>query len=244
MATAGPARAADNDDALRARILADPALVLDDPELMRALAEAAEGGFGANVVDLRGLAMDRLEGRLARLEDTHRAVIAAAYENLAAATQVQRAVLRLLEETDFDAFLDTLVGDVAAILRVRSVRLLIESAQAGAENPALRRVADRLAVVPRGHVAAAMSAGRPAPVRRQIVLRHCDGGPLAEALHGIAAGAIRSEALLRLELGAGRLPGLLVLGSEDEQQFRPGQGTDLLMFFAGAFERAMRRWLA
>jgi uncharacterized protein YigA (DUF484 family) len=244
MATAGPARVADNESALRARILADPAVVLDDAEVMRALAEAGDAVLGGNVVDMRGLAMARLETRLARLEDTHRAVIAAAYENLSAATQVQRAVLRLLEETDFDGFLDALGGDVAAILRVRTVRLVLESAQSGDADPALRRVAERLSVVPPGGVAAAMSAGLPAPVRRQIVLRLSAGGPLAEALHGSAALAIRSEALMRLDLGAGRLPGLLVLGSEEERQFRPGQGTDLLAFFAGAFERAMRRWLA
>lgn len=244
MATAGPARVGDIDGALRARILDDPALVLDDTELMRALAEAGELALGSNVVDMRGLAMARLEARLARLEDTHRAVIAAAYENLSAATQVQRAVLRLLEETGFDGFLAALGGDVAAILRVRTLRLVLESAQAGGADPALERVADRLTVLPPGGVAEAMSAGQPAPVRRQIVLRHAAGGPLAEALHGAAAPTIRSEALLRLDLGAGRLPGLLVLGSEEERQFRPGQGTDLLAFLAGAFERAMRRWLA
>jgi uncharacterized protein YigA (DUF484 family) len=133
---------------------------------------------------------------------------------------------------------------VASILRVRSVRLVLESAEAAADDPGLRRVADRLSVVPPGGVSAAMSAGRSAPVRRQVLLRHCDGGPVAAALHGACAAAIRSEALLQLDLGTGRLPGLLALGSEDAQQFRPGQGTDLLVFFAGAFERAMRRWLA
>ena len=55
---------------------------------------------------------------------------------------------------------------------------------------------------------------------------------------------IRSEACLRLDLGDGRLPGMLVLGSEDPHQFNPTHGTDLLTFFAGVFERAMRRWLS
>ena len=55
---------------------------------------------------------------------------------------------------------------------------------------------------------------------------------------------IRSEACLRLDLGTGRLPGMLVLGAEDPHQFKPNQGTDLLTFFAGVFERAMRRWLS
>jgi uncharacterized protein YigA (DUF484 family) len=33
------------------------------------------------------------------------------------------------------------------------------------------------------------------------------------------------------------------MGSEDPHQFRPSHGTDLLTFFAGVFERQMRRWL-
>ncbi len=34
------------------------------------------------------------------------------------------------------------------------------------------------------------------------------------------------------------------LGAEDPHQFRANQGSDLLTFFGGVFERAMRRWLA
>jgi uncharacterized protein YigA (DUF484 family) len=40
------------------------------------------------------------------------------------------------------------------------------------------------------------------------------------------------------------LPGMLVFGAEDPHQFTPQQGTDLLTFFAGVFERVMRRWLS
>ena len=48
-------------------------------------------------------------------------------------------------------------------------------------------------------------------------------------------------------LGAGRKPGfsrLHVMGAEDPHQFKPTQGTDLLVFFASVFERTMRRWLS
>jgi hypothetical protein len=34
------------------------------------------------------------------------------------------------------------------------------------------------------------------------------------------------------------------MGAEDPHQFTPQQGADLLEFFAGVFERTMRRWLA
>jgi uncharacterized protein YigA (DUF484 family) len=48
---------------------------------------------------------------------------------------------------------------------------------------------------------------------------------------------------MKLDLGPNRLPGMLVFASEDPNQFKSTQGTDLLAFFAGTFERAMRRWL-
>ena len=60
---------------------------------MRALVAANERALGSNVVDLRGIAMERLEARLDRLEDTHRSVIAAAYENLAGTNQIQRNII-------------------------------------------------------------------------------------------------------------------------------------------------------
>ena len=71
------------EDTLREAILARPDAVLDDKDLMHALIAANEKSMGGNIIDLRGIAMERLESRLDRLEDTHRTVIAAAYENLA-----------------------------------------------------------------------------------------------------------------------------------------------------------------
>ena len=117
------------DDDLRARLITDPDVILDDPDLMRALIAANERAMGGNVVDMRGVAMDRLEARLDRLEETHRAVIAAAYENLSGTQQVHRAILRMLDPMEFEAFLRDLDGEVAHILRVDAVRLVLEMAQ-------------------------------------------------------------------------------------------------------------------
>ncbi|MEL6412341.1 MAG: DUF484 domain-containing protein, partial [Pseudomonadota bacterium] len=93
-----------NED-LRESIIARPDVILEDQDLMRALIAANERAMGNNIVDLRGIAMDRLEARLERLEDTHRSVIAAAYDNLAGTNQVHRAILQLLNPVDFEAFL-------------------------------------------------------------------------------------------------------------------------------------------
>ncbi|MGR3571859.1 DUF484 family protein [Brevirhabdus sp.] len=226
---------------LRERILSDPEMILDDRDLMKALIAANEKQLGNNIVDLRGIAMERLEARLDRLEDTHRSVIAAAYENLAGTNQVHRAVLRLLDAIKFEDFLLSLRTDIAETLRVDSIRLVLESPHAEEEEATVQRLEDVLVVKAPGFVDDYVTRGRNAPPR-QVTLRQV--AEASEDIYGEAAGWIHSEALLKLDFGTGRLPGLLVLGAEDPHQFKPSQGTDLLTFFTGVFERAMRRWLA
>ncbi|MBN8632959.1 MAG: DUF484 family protein [Rhodobacterales bacterium] len=226
---------------LRDRILAEPERLLEDRDVMNALVSANERSLGANIVDLRGIAMQRLETRLDRLEDTHRSVIAAAYENLAGTNQVHRAVLQLLEPTNFEAFMKALTGDVAQTLRVDMVRLVLETLQEENDpDPTLRRLGEVLQVAPAGFVGTYLTNGRNGP-GRAVVLRSITA--LGIDFYGENAETIQSEALMKLDLGPGRLPAMLVFASEDPSQFKSTHGTDLLAFFAGVFERAMRRWL-
>lgn len=227
------------DEKIRETIMAAPEALLDDTDIMRALVAANERTMGGNIVDLRGIAMERLESRLDRLEDTHRSVIAAAYDNLAGTNQIHRAVLRMMEPTKFEDFLKDLGGDVADILRVDSIRLVLESVSK-AEDPALRKLGDVLAVAEPGYVETYVTQGRNTPLR-QVTLRQVQ--PAKDSLFGDNSDFIRSEACLVLDFGEGRLPGMLLMGSEDPHQFNQAQGTDLLAFFGGVFERAMRRWL-
>lgn len=228
------------EDKVRDAILAKPDAILDDQDVMHALISANEKAMGGNVVDLRGIAMERLEHRLDRLEDTHRSVIAAAYENLAGTNQVHRAVLRMLEPMEFEAFLRCIGGEVAEILQVDRITLVLESAQDEAD-PAVRRMDDVLAVAEPGFIDAYLMQGRGGHPR-QVTLRQVGQG--SGKVFGEAAAWIRSEACLRLDFGAGRLPGMLAMGCEDPHHFSPQQGTDLLAFFAGVFERSMRHWLS
>ncbi len=228
------------DQDTRDRIIAAPETLLEDTGVMNALIAANERAMGSNVIDLRGIAMERLESRLDRLEDTHRTVIAAAYENLAGTNQVHRAILQLLDPLSFEDFLKALNGEVAPTLRVDCVRLVLESVQGEAEA-ALRKLGDVLYVAQTGFVGEYLSAGKNVPLRA-VVLRQVQ--PSSDVLYGDKAGWIRSEALMKLDFGKGRLPGMLVLGAEDPHQFKSTHGTDLLAFFAGVFERTMRRWLS
>ena len=225
---------------MRDRIIATPEVILEDRDVMEALIAANDRAMGENIIDLRGIAMERMGARLDRLEDTHRSVIAAAYENLAGTNLVHRAILHLLDHSTFEGFLKSLATDVAATLRVDCIRLVLETARTE-DDPVLKRLGEGLVVAEPGFVEGYIATGRNTP-QRPVTLRQTH--PSSETLYGERTGWIRSEALLRLDLGPGRLPGMLVLGAEDAHQFRPTHGTDLLTFLCGVFERTMRRWLS
>ncbi len=227
------------DDVLRKAIIDSPDVILDDPDVMNALVAANDRMMGENVVDMRGIAMKRLEYRLNRLEDTHRSVIAAAYENMAGTSQVHRAILELMEPMSFNEFLTAVNDPVAQTLRVDTVRLVLEARhRTGME--ALEAFRDVLKIVQPGFINGFVMADHNRDPG-DVVLRQLVSGN--GVVYGEDAPKIRSEACIRLDFGGNALPGLLVLGSENEQLFSPQQGTDLLSFFGGVFERIMRRWL-
>lgn len=228
------------EDKIREAIISQPDVILDDSDVMQALIAANEKAMGGNIVDLRGIAMERLETRLDRLEDTHRSVIAAAYENLAGTNQIHRAILRMLDPHEFEEFLRNLGGEVAEILRVDTIKLVLESVQSE-NDPAVQRLGDVLSVAEPGFIDRYLTQGRGGTVR-QVTLRSVQDA--SEQVYGPNAEWIRSEACLKLDFGPGRLPGMLVMGAEDPHMFGPQQGTDLLGFFTGVFERSMRRWLS
>ena len=185
------------DDTLREAIISQPNVILDDKDLMQALIAANERAMGGNIVDLRGIAMDRLESRLDRLEDTHRSVIAAAYENLAGTNQVHRAILRMLDPMEFEAFLRDLNGAVSEILRVDATKLVLETVQSDSEST-VERLGEVLSVAEPGFIDDYLLNGRGGQVRK-VTLRQVQNS--SEIIYGESAEWIRSEACLKLDFG-------------------------------------------
>lgn len=226
----------------RAAILARPDLVLDDLTVMRALIEA-DPQSGRKVTDLRGVLVHRLETRLVQLEQTHRSVIAAAYENLAGAAQIHRVVLMLLEQNSLGDFLRALLVAAPQVLAVDVARLCLETGEeapgpVGDLDPGLGA---RVVAMPPGAIEAYLALGQTGS-REGVWLR--PSPEEAELVYGDEAGLARSEALVELELGAPGHRGLLAFGSEDPCRFAPDHGTDLVAFLGGVVARGLRRWLA
>lgn len=231
---------AESAELLREQIISTPEMILEDPDVMRALINADDMRKGGNVVDLRTVAMGRLETRLGQLEDTHQTVVSAAYENLAGTNQVHRAILKMLDPTSFEDFLLNLGGEVADILRVDTVRLVLETHQAETDA-SLDRVENVLAVAASGVISDYLEIKNDQPHRKVILRSVAPGG---DWLYMQGNGEIRSEAAMLLDLGDGKLPGMLLMGAKDPDQFQASQASDLLEFFTGVLERSLQRWLA
>ena len=232
-----PQNVAQAEKILRDFITENPRIVLDAPDVMRALLASHDQTLGQNIVDLRSVAMRRLEAQLGRLEETNRSVIAAAYDNLAGTQQIHRALLKIMEPTDFGGSLTMIGTELVDILRIDYACLIVET-QNQSPDPNLAPLGPFVKPAPSGFVANYLSQN----LVEKVTLRRVTEPNIF--VYPEAIGPMGSEACLQLDFGAGTLPGLLILAAKDAEQFSPAQGTDLLTFFATIFERALRRWLA
>lgn len=230
-------------ETVREEILSNPKAFLEDNDIMRALITADRAKQANNVIDLRSIAMDRMEDRLNKLEDTHRTVIAAAYDNVSSMNQIHRAVLSVLEPEDFNGFLQFIENELATTLGVETVNLCLETqAVLSGQGPSLsKEFGTGVTFMAIGEVDDYITQGR-AVNSRAVTMRSVKSN--AGVLYKDCTDTIRSEALLKLNLGDGNLPGMLVIGSKNADQFAPAQGSDLLLFLGSAFARILRRWLA
>ncbi|MEM9147745.1 MAG: DUF484 family protein [Pseudomonadota bacterium] len=228
----------DERDLIRSLIVADPRLVLEDDQVMRALiGDTAQEN--RQIVDLRDRLVARLEQRLKRLVQANRSVIAAAYENVAGTRQLHAAVLALMGEDDLELLLRCLTLDVPRILGVEEARLCLD-ADVDDARPAdgLGEGLDgRVIALPEGTVEAYLMLDG-TPIDQGVVLREASAE--AELLFG-PLNPVRSEAILRMNVADA--DSLLVFGSADPDRFSPDQGTELLIFFKSVVERLLGRFI-
>jgi len=198
----------------------NPQWLTEDAELS-AMATRARG----NVISLDAARLDHLQRQAETARQARESVIEIANANHDVQARVHSIVLAMMSARDLETACDRLAWTLPGALGVDYVKILIEDADAP-DLPALG------ALEP-GEVTAIMGASR----RERLGL----SGRGARALYGEEAERMRSEALLRMEIG-GR-EALLVLGSRDSRTFREDHGCELLTFLARAIERSFGEWL-
>ncbi|PJK28582.1 DUF484 family protein [Minwuia thermotolerans] len=203
------------------------------PELLRRLAPPSRfeeaPGDGAEIVDMQGFMVTRLQQDLARTRDSHDELIQSARSNLSSQALIHQAVLALLDARDFEELIHTVTHDLPLLLDVDASSLCIESDG----TPASRT--QGVYVLPVGAVDQALG-----PERRVLLRERAED---TERMFGPAAALVRSDALVRLTPNSHAPVALLALGSREGGRFHPGQGTELLAFMAEVLERCLRKWL-
>ena len=225
----------------RKRILQDPEALLNDREVMRALISASSNNAPTNVIDLKSAVLKRLEGHVDKIEGQNSNIISAAYKNISTTTKVHSAILEALEPKTFTEFLNFLKTDWANSLGIDVARLCLEAPSISKDDiPQLQtEFGPSVIFLQEGEIDHYITLGQDNDPR-SVTLRQIRKG--ASNIYSNIAPELRSEALMKLDLGQGNSPGLLLLGSINPDQFLPNMGTDLFVFYGSIFEKVMQRW--
>ena len=225
----------------RKRILQDPEALLNDREVMRALISASSNNAPTNVIDLKSAVLKRLEGHVDKIEGQNSNIISAAYKNISTTTKVHSAILEALEPKTFTEFLNFLKTDWANSLGIDVARLCLEAPSISKDDiPQLKtEFGPSVIFLQEGEIDHYITLGQDNDPR-SVTLRQIRKG--ASNIYSNIAPELRSEALMKLDLGQGNSPGLLLLGSINPDQFLPNMGTDLFVFYGSIFEKVMHRW--
>jgi len=225
----------------RKRILQDPEALLNDREVMRALISASSNNATTNVIDLKSVVLKRLEGRVDEIEGQNSNIISAAYKNISTTFRVHSAILEALEPKTFTEFLNFLKTDWANSLGIDVARLCLEAPSISKDDiPQLQtEFGPSVIFLQEGEIDHYITLGQDNDPR-SVTLRQIRKG--ASNIYSNIAPELRSEALMKLDLGQGNSPGLLLLGSINPDQFLPNMGTDLFVFYGSVFEKVMQRW--
>lgn len=228
------------EETVRAELLADPSIILNDQELMDSLLAATDIKLGSNVVDLRHVAMNRLSDKLGALEGTHQSVVAAAYQNLLGTKQIHQAVIQLLVKKNLEEFVISLKSELLKTLSVDCIYILLEKPDGSVDSLLPTNCGPNIQTVMQGFVKTYITQGGLTELSN-VKLRKATS--VTNQLFENASVKIESEACVQLNLDENQIIGMITFGSSDANFFEPGQGTDLLKFFASACEKMLERWI-
>jgi len=210
-------------EALKAGLRADPALLLEDAEL---LSDLGLKRVAANVVEFAPVALARAEAARAEALGARQQLEEAARANFAAQAQTHAAVIDLLDSRNLSDLARRV--DEAARLRFGLAAGAIAVERPGAIPLGWRTLepfdVDRL--IGSAETARLGRVDDPAPL-------FAERAPLVE-----------SVALVRLAVWAPERTAVVAFGSADPRGFTAAMGADLVAFLARVTERVAERWPA
>ena len=194
-------------------LIKHPNFLKEHPELIEKL-NFPEDGSG-NVTSFANFQAQKLKQRLERLEERNKLLIHTSIQNQETIQQINDLVIALLSMDSIQQVNECLQGDFKDDLELASVAILTIGEEAGQ--------------ITMDNVQELMGEER-------VALRSAEEEDAHHQLHGDNYASIASEAMLKLNDST-----VLLLGSDDQQRFHEGQGSELLQFFASILEICLKR---
>ena len=205
----------------------NPRLLLNNPDLLGALAPDTRFEAETVVVDMQRFVVDRLRRQVDEMKTASDRLVTTTRSNMSLVERTMECALALLYARDYNELAQILHDDLPVHLGVDAITI-------GFETDSLPIDAGHIVkVLPRGTVDAL--------VGEESTRIRPDTQGEAE-IYGSAAGLVRSDALVALPEGEGLPLGLFAVGCRAANHFDNGQGTELIAFLAHVSRYAVGRW--
>lgn len=208
----------------------NPSFIQDHPDVAELLLPPKKRPKRGEVADFQSYMIDRLKQDKEQATSTTKELVEATRANMTNQQRINAAVLRMLEASRFDDFIQSITMDLAPLLGVDIAVFLVEAD--GNDIPHISTSGIR--VIPEGTVENWMTD-------KNVILQDNISG--IEPIYGGGAALVQSQILLRIDISSSTPPGILAFGSRDPEMFKEGQATDQILFLAGVIERCFRTWL-
>lgn len=218
------------DDDILEWLKANPKFLSRNPEAVDFLIPPQRRNNDKKVADFQSYMIQRLKDDREDVIQSAREIVENSRANMNNQARIHNAILLLLEAGNFHDFIHTMTMDFASLLNVDIISLVVEI-----DDDVLPQIdLTGVRVVTSGTVDLLTK-------KQHVLLEPAISG--LDELYGGGAGLVRSQALLRINIGGDTPNALLAFGSRDPNLFQAGMGTEQISFLGAVIERCFRAWL-
>lgn len=213
---------------VRGYLMENPEFLADNSDLF-AFIMPPHKQHGDKVRDFQQYMLLRLQDHYNAIKDEHEELTQLMQEHLQRQCRFNDASLALMDAESLKAMLEYVEKGLAIDLDQEAAALVMESGGLFEEG-----VFAGLRVAPDGFVNNWLGG---------CDIELAEQSEPAPDLFGEKASAVRSRALLRLDVFPGLPPGLLALGHRDPMYYSSGLATEQVEFLGAVIERCFRKWM-
>jgi len=206
----------------------NPRVLLDNSDLLAAIAPDTRFETDTVVVDMQRFVVDRLRRQVDDLKASSDRLVNTTRSNMSLVERSMECALALIYARDFEELAQIVFDDLPVHLGVDAVSIAFESDEIPVDGRYMVRA------LPRGTVNGLIGADMSTRIRPEV-----EG---EDFIYGNQAGLVRSDALVALPEGEGLPAGLFAVGCRNPGHFEDGQGTELITFLGHVTRYAVGRW--